>query len=180
MKAAAIFCRQSCCITKEARDGMRLSCQVNVKQDMEVEVPLNSSRLRSGIEVVSNDNVTTFIKEFVVRLPEERRLVSSLAVTFVSSPYETTGDFEGIEDRFKPDWDRFKVWDFKAVNTETAVRAYQWPLSSRGNIVMLNIRHHSSPDRSSPTGWKQVLLVSRPLTYSVANPVIRSLYQALW
>ena len=150
-------------ITKgEARDGMRLSCQVNVKQDMEVEVPAEFFSVKKWeCEVVSNDNVATFIKEFVVRLPEGETLdfESGGYIQIEVPPYETDySDFEGIEDRFKPDWDRFKVWDFKAVNTETAVRAYSMAnYPAEGNIVMLNIRIATPPpDRSSPTGWKQV------------------------
>ena len=146
----------------EARDGLRLSCQVNVKQDMEVEVPAEFFSVKKWeCEVVSNENVATFIKEFVVRLPEGETLDfgSGGYIQIEIPPYEANySDIEGIEDRFKPDWDRFNVWDFKAVNTETAVRAYSMAnYPAEGNIVMLNIRIATPPpDRSSPTGWKQV------------------------
>ena len=146
----------------EAREGMRLSCQVNVKQDMKIEVPAEVFSVKKWeCEVVSNDNVATFIKEFVVRLPEGETLdfESGGFIQIEVPPYECNySDFEGIEERFHPDWDRFKVWDFKAVNTETVVRAYSMANHpAEGNIIMLNIRVATPPpDRSSPTGWKQV------------------------
>jgi Na+-transporting NADH:ubiquinone oxidoreductase subunit F len=147
---------------REARDGMRLSCQVNVKQDMNIEVPPDVFSVKKWeCEVVSNDNVATFIKEFVVRLPPGETLdfESGGFIQIEVPPFECDfKDFEGIDERFHPDWDRFKVWDFKAVNTETIVRAYSMGNHpAEGDIIMLNIRIAvPPPDRSSPTGWKQV------------------------
>ena len=147
---------------REARDGMRLSCQVNVKQDMKVEVPPEVFSVKKlECEVVSNDNVATFIKEFVVRLPEGENLgfESGGFIQIEVPPFECDfKDFEGIDERFHPDWDRFRVWDFKAVNTETVVRAYSMGNHpAEGDIIMLNIRIATPPpDRGSPTGWKQV------------------------
>ncbi len=147
---------------REARDGMRLSCQVNVKQDMNIAVPPDVFSVKKWeCEVVSNDNVATFIKEFVVRLPPGETLdfESGGFIQIEVPPFECDfKDFEGIDERFHPDWDRFKVWDFKAVNTETIVRAYSMGNHpAEGDIIMLNIRIAvPPPDRSSPTGWKQV------------------------
>ncbi len=147
---------------REANDGMRLSCQVNVKQDMKVEVPPEVFSVKKWeCEVVSNDNVATFIKEFVVKLPAGETLdfESGGFIQIEVPPFECDfNDFEAIDERFHPDWDRFKVWDFKAVNTETVVRAYSMGNHpAEGDIIMLNIRIAvPPPDRSSPTGWKQV------------------------
>jgi Na+-transporting NADH:ubiquinone oxidoreductase subunit F len=147
---------------REANDGMRLSCQVNVKQDMKVEVPPEVFSVKKWeCEVVSNDNVATFIKEFVVKLPAGETLdfESGGFIQIEVPPFECDfKDFEAIDERFHPDWDRFKVWDFKAVNTETVVRAYSMGNHpAEGDIIMLNIRIAvPPPDRSSPTGWKQV------------------------
>ena len=147
---------------REAREGMRLSCQVNVKQDMNIAVPPDVFSVKKWeCEVVSNDNVATFIKEFVVRLPPGETLdfESGGFIQIEVPPFECDfKDFEGIDERFHPDWDRFKVWDFKAVNTETIVRAYSMGNHpAEGDIIMLNIRIAvPPPDRSSPTGWKQV------------------------
>ena len=144
---------------REAREGMRLSCQVNVKQDMNIAVPPDVFSVKKWeCEVVSNDNVATFIKEFVVRLPPGETLdfESGGFIQIEVPPFECDfKDFEGIDERFHPDWDRFKVWDFKAVNTETIVRAYSMGNHpAEGDIIMLNIRIAvPPPDRSSPTGW---------------------------
>ena len=120
---------------------------------------LPNSSVKSGNAVVPA--MLPHIKEFVVRLPEGETLDFETGgyIQIEIPPYEADySSFEGIEDRYKPDWDRFKVWDFKAVNTETAIRAYSMAnYPAEGNIVMLNIRVATPPpDRSSPTGWKQV------------------------
>ena len=147
---------------REAGEGMRLSCQVAVKEDMKIEVPPEVfSGKKWECEVVSNDNVATFIKEFVVKLPEGETMdfESGGFIQIEVPPFEADfKDFEDIDERFHPDWDRFRVWDFKAVNTETVVRAYSMGNHpAEGDIIMLNIRIATPPpDRSSPTGWKQV------------------------
>ena len=147
---------------REAREGMRLSCQVNVKQDMNIEVPPDVFSVKKWeCEVVSNDNVATFIKEFVVKLPEGETMdfESGGFIQIEVPPFECHfKDFEAIDERFHPDWDRFKCWDFKCVNTEPVIRAYSMANHpAEGDIIMLNIRiAMPPPDRSSPTGWKQV------------------------
>ncbi|NKB67003.1 MAG: NADH:ubiquinone reductase (Na(+)-transporting) subunit F [Candidatus Latescibacteria bacterium] len=146
---------------REAREGMRLSCQVNVKQDMKIEVPPEVFSVRKWeCEVVSNDNVATFIKELVLKLPEGETLdfESGGFIQIEVPPYECEYKNFDVDERFHEDWDRFKVWDFKAVNTETVFRAYSMANHpAEGNIVMLNIRIATPPpDRSSPTGWMQV------------------------
>ena len=147
---------------REAREGMRLSCQVNVKQDMNIEVPPDVFSVKKWeCEVVSNDNVATFIKEFVVKLPEGETLdfESGGFIQIEVPPFECDfKDFEAVDERFHPDWDRFKCWDFKCVNTEPVIRAYSMANHpAEGDIIMLNIRiAMPPPDRSSPTGWKQV------------------------
>jgi len=147
---------------REAREGMRLSCQVNVKQDMNIEVPPDVFSVKKWeCEVVSNDNVATFIKEFVVKPPEGETLDFEPGgfIQIEVPPFECDfKDFEAIDERFHPDWDRFKCWDFKCVNTEPVIRAYSMANHpAEGDIIMLNIRiAMPPPDRSSPTGWKQV------------------------
>ncbi len=149
-------------ITKrEAREGVRLSCQVNVKQDMEIEVPPEVFSVKKWeCEVVSNDNVATFIKEFIVKLPEGETLDFQPGgfIQIEVPPFECDfKDFEGIEERFHPDWDRFKVWDFKAVNTEPVFRAYSMANHpAEGDIIMLNIRIATPPPNREKGGWEDV------------------------
>ena len=143
-------------ITKrEAREGVRLSCQVNVKQDMKIEVPPEVFSVKKWeCEVVSNDNVATFIKEFVVKLPEGETLDFQPGgfIQIEVPPFECDfKDFEGIDERFHPDWDRFNVWDFKLVNTEPVFRAYSMANHpAEGDIIMLNIRIATPP----PDRWE--------------------------
>ena len=145
----------------EAREGERLSCQVNVKQDMDIEVPPEVFSVKKWeCEVVSNDNVATFIKEFVVKLPEGEIMdfESGGFIQIEVPPFECDfKDYEGIDERFHPDWDRFNVWDFKAVNKETVVRAYSMGNHpAEGNIIMLNIRIATPPPDRVNGGWMDV------------------------
>ena len=149
-------------ITKnEAREGVRLSCQVNVKQDMKIEVPPEVFSVKKWeCEVVSNDNVATFIKEFIVKLPEGETLDFQPGgfIQIEVPPFECDfKDFEGIDERFHPDWDRFNVWDFKLVNTEPVFRAYSMANHpAEGDIIMLNIRIATPPPDREKGGWEDV------------------------
>ena len=149
-------------ITKrEAREGVRLSCQVNVKQDMKIEVPPEVFSIKKWeCEVVSNDNVATFIKEFIVKLPEGETLDFQPGgfIQIEVPPFECDfKDFEGIDERFHPDWDRFNVWDFNLVNTESVFRAYSMANHpAEGDIIMLNIRIATPPPDREKGGWEDV------------------------
>ena len=149
-------------ITKrEASEGVRLSCQVNVKQDMKIEVPPEVFSVKKWeCEVVSNDNVATFIKEFIVKLPEGETLDFQPGgfIQIEVPPFECDfKDFEGIDERFHPDWDRFNVWDFKLVNTEPVFRAYSMANHpAEGDIIMLNIRIATPPPDREKGGWEDV------------------------
>ncbi len=146
---------------REAREGMRLSCQVNVKQDMKIEVPPEVFSVKKWeCEVVSNDNVATFIKEFVVKLPEGETIdfQSGGYVQIEIPPFECDfSDFEGVDERFHGDWDHLKVWDLKTVNPEPVERAYSMANHpAEGNIVMLNIRIACPPPDRAKGGWMDV------------------------
>ena len=145
---------------REALDGDRLSCQVSIKQDMSIEVPAEVfSVKRWDCEVVSNDNVATFIKELVLKLPEGETLdfESGGFVQIEVPPFECDfGGFE-VDDRFREDWDRFNVWNLRTVNQEPVFRAYSMANHpAEGNRVMLNIRIATPPiDRATGT-WMNV------------------------
>ena len=149
-------------ITKrEAHEGVRLSCQVNVKQDMKIEVPPEVFSIKKWeCEVVSNDNVATFIKEFIVKLPEGETLDFQPGgfIQIEVPPFECDfKDFEAIDERFHPDWDRFNVWDFNLVNTESVFRAYSMANHpAEGDIIMLNIRIATPPPDREKGGWMDV------------------------
>jgi len=135
---------------KERKEKVRLACQVKVKQDMKIELPEEIFGVQKFVgTVVSNDNVATFIKELVVRLPD------GVHMDFESGGYIqidvpkyscTFSDFD-IAEEYRPDWDHFKFWDIKAKNDEDDVfRAYSMANHpAEGNIVMLNIRIATPP-----------------------------------
>ncbi|MBN98624.1 MAG: NADH:ubiquinone reductase (Na(+)-transporting) subunit F [Gemmatimonadetes bacterium] len=149
-------------ITKgQAREGMRLSCQVSVKQNMKIEVPAEVFSVQKwDCEVVSNRNVATFIKELVLKLPEGENLnfQSGGFIQIDVPPFETNFSEFDIEEEFHEDWDRFRVWDLKTVNRETIFRAYSMANHpAEGNIVMLNIRIATPPPDREKGGWMDVM-----------------------
>lgn len=138
---------------KEIREGYRLSCQVTVKQDMEVQIPEEIFGVKKWeCEVISNNNVATFIKELVLKLPEGE-VVNFRAGGYVqlecpkyTIPYK---DFD-IEEKYRGDWERFNFFDIVAKNNEDGVvRAYSmanYP-EERG-ILKFNIRIATPPPGS--------------------------------
>lgn len=137
---------------REAREGYRLSCQVAVKQDMGVEVPAEAFETKKWeCTVKSNENVATFIKEFVLELPEGEQVdFKPGGYIQIDIPPHTVNykDFL-IQDEYHEDWDKFDVWRYVSVVDEPVVRAYSmanYP-GERG-IIMLNVRIASPPPRA--------------------------------
>lgn len=133
----------------EAADNWRLACQVKVRQDMKIKVPEEVFGIKKWeCEVIGNDNVATFIKEFVVQLPEGETLDFEPGGYIQIDVPATTVDFKDIsvEDKFRDDWDNFNMWDLKMVNDEPIFRAYSMANHpAEGNIVKLNIRIATPP-----------------------------------
>ena len=154
---------------KEIADNWRLGCQIKVKNDMTVKVPEEIFGIKKWeCEVVSNYNVASFIKEFVVRLPEGENLDFEAGGYIQVDVPATTVDFKNIDitshpklgkapDEFKEEWDKFKLWDLKMVNPEPLFRAYSMANHpAEGNIVMLNIRIATPPFDRKKGGWMDV------------------------
>lgn len=139
---------------KEIKDNWRLGCQVKVKSDMSIQMDETILGVKKWeCEVVSNENVATFIKEFVVKLPEGEHLnFKSGGYIQIDVPkYDVKfADYE-VEDRFRGDWDKFKMWDLACKNDEETMRAYSMAnYPAEGDIVMLNVRIATPPfDRAS-------------------------------
>jgi Na+-transporting NADH:ubiquinone oxidoreductase subunit F len=137
----------------EAKEGWRLACQVKVKEDMKIRVPDEVFGIKKWeCTVASNKNVATFIKEFVVNLPEGETLdFQSGGYIQIDVPeYKNLKyrDF-AIEEEYHPDWDQFKIWDNVANNPEECFRAYSMANHpAEGNRVMLNIRIATPPPRT--------------------------------
>ena len=97
----------------EARDGWRLSCQTAVKQDMKIEVPAEIFGVkRWECEVVSNDNVATFIKELVLKLPEGEEVDFRAGgfVQFEIDPYDIDYKDIDVDEEYRGDWEKFGVF----------------------------------------------------------------------
>lgn len=140
---------------KEQQNHWRLGCQVKVREDMHIGVPHEVFGIKKWeCEVVSNHNVATFIKEFVVKLPEGEALDfrSGGYIQIDVPPIEVDfGKEIAVEEEYREDWDKFKMWDLKMKNGEEVVRAYSMANHpAESNIIMLNIRIATPPwDRKS-------------------------------
>lgn len=135
---------------KQVQENWRLGCQVKVRNDMKIEIPAEIFGIKKWeCEVVSNHNVATFIKEFVIKLPEGERL------DFRSGGYiqiDVPGGIEvnyadmAVEDEYRDEWDKFDMWSLKMKNPEPIYRAYSMANHpAEGNIIMLNIRIATPP-----------------------------------
>ena len=134
---------------KEQQNDWRLGCQVKIREDMAIKVPEAVMGIRKWeCEVISNHNVATFIKEFVVRLPEGESLdfppggyiqidVPKYSISFT--------DFI-IEEEYKNDWDKFKMWELNVHNNEETYRAYSMAnYPAEKALIKLNIRIATPP-----------------------------------
>jgi len=157
---------------KQIKAGMRLGCQVKVKEDLKIRIPDSTLSVKKvECEVISNHNVASFIKEFTVRIPEGEHL------DFKSGEYiqidipKGVFDYKDIEvdEPYKATWERFGFFDLKCVNPEPTVRAYSMAsYPAEGQIIKLNVRIATPPfDPNAPKGSNKLLPV---------NPGIASSY----
>lgn len=152
----------------EAKEGCRLSCQVKVKQNMQIEIPAEVFHVkRWTCKVRSNHNVATFIKEFVLELPpgEEVPFRAGGYIQIECPPH--TVDYKDIvvEDEYRGDWDKFNLWRMKSVCTEKVERAYSMAnYPEEKGIIMLNVRIATPPPRApegTPPGIMSSYIFSR-------------------
>lgn len=134
---------------KEQQNNWRLGCQVKVREDIVVKVPESVLGIKKWeCEVVSNKNVATFIKEFVVRLPEGEHLIFNPGeyIQIDVPRYEAKyADFE-IGEEYREDWDKYKMWDLTGRNSEETFRAYSMAnYPAEKNLIKLNIRIATPP-----------------------------------
>ena len=135
--------------SRERNDGWRLSCQVPVKSDMKIEVPEEIFGVKEWeCEVISNENVATFIKELVLKLPEGENVDFRAGgyVQLEAPAYEIDYKSFDIQEEYHSDWDKFKIWDNKSINTEPVIRAYSMAnYPEEKGIIKFNIRIASPP-----------------------------------
>jgi len=134
---------------KEAREGVRLSCQVPVKQNMRIEIPPEVFNVKQWVCTVrSNHNAATFIKELILEVPQGEQ-VNFRAGGFIQveiQPHTVYYKDFIIEDEYKSDWDKFNMWQYVSKVDEPVVRAYSMAnYPDEKGIIMLNIRIASPP-----------------------------------
>ncbi|MBF6598016.1 MAG: NADH:ubiquinone reductase (Na(+)-transporting) subunit F [Fermentimonas sp.] len=146
---------------KEQLNYWRLSCQVKVKEDMKVVVPDEIFGIKEWeCEVISNKNVASFIKEFVVKLPESETIdfkpgsYSQIRVPkFEAIKFK---DFD-IDEKYRSEWDKFQMWDLVCKNEEDTSRAYSMAnFPAEGNIITLNVRVATPPFDRAKNTWMNV------------------------
>ena len=144
---------------RDAADHYRLSCQVAVKQDMVVQVPDEVFGVkRYECTVVSNRNVSSFIKEFVVALPEGEELEFRAGgyIQIECPPHNIKYTDFDIDERFRDEWDRYNLWKYESHVKKPETRAYSmasFPLEK--TVIKLNVRIATPPpgaDDSVPPG----------------------------
>lgn len=145
---------------KEQQNDWRLGCQVKVREDMKIAIPPEIFGIKKWeCEVVSNHNVATFIKEFVVKLPEGEKLDFKSGGYIQIDVPKCQVDYKDIEveDEYKEDWDKFNMWDLKMKNPEPIFRAYSMANHpAEDNIIMLNVRIATPPFDRKTGGFMKV------------------------
>ncbi len=152
---------------KQIANHWRLGCQVKVKDNLSIEIPASALSVKKlECEVISNDNVATFIKEFTVKLPEGEHLEfkSGEYIQIDIPAYEL--DFKDIEvsDEYKADWEKFGFFNLHSSNPVATVRAYSMAsYPGEKGIIKLNVRIATPPfDRSVPRELGPKLLPVNP------------------
>ncbi len=134
---------------REAREHVRLACQVAVKQNLKIRVPDEVFGVKKWeCAVRSNHNVATFIKELVLELPAGETLDFRAGgyIQIECPPHKVSfRDFD-IEEKYRGDWDRFNLWRYESNCTEPVIRAYSMAnYPEENDIVMLNVRIATPP-----------------------------------
>jgi Na+-transporting NADH:ubiquinone oxidoreductase subunit F len=145
---------------KEAHNSWRLGCQVKVRDSLKIGVPAEIFGIKKWeCEVVSNESVATFIKEFVVKLPEGEHMDFRSGGYIQIDVPKTEVHYKDmiIGDEYKGDWDKFGMWDLVMKNPEPIYRAYSMANHpAEGDIVMLNIRVATPPWDPKTKGFMKV------------------------
>ena len=145
---------------KQQQEHWRLACQVKVKDNLKIQIPEEILGIKKWeCEVVSNHNVASFIKEFVVKLPEGEQLKFKSGSYIQIDVPKIEVDFKDmdVDDRFKSEWDKFKLWGLHMSNPEPTYRAYSMANHpAEGNIIMLNIRIATPPFDKQKGDWMSV------------------------
>lgn len=151
---------------KEQQDHWRLGCQVKIKEDCSVGIPASALDVKEWeCEVISNRNVATFIKEFIVALPKGAHMdfipgsYAQIKIPEYEMDYDRDIDKSLIGDEYLPAWQKFDLFGLKCRNTETTVRAYSMAnYPEEGDRIMLTVRIATPPFKPKPqVGFQDVM-----------------------
>ena len=142
---------------KQIKAGWRLGCQVKVKDNLKIQVAESALSVKKlECEVISNQNVATFIKEFTVKLPEGEHIdfKSGEYIQIDIPEYEADFSEMGVDPIYMGDWEKYGITSLKFKNTEPTVRAYSMAsYPGEKNIIKLNVRIATPPfDKTQPKG----------------------------
>ena len=189
---------------KQIKDHWRLGCQVKVKSDLEVKVDQAALDVKEWeCEVISNKNVATFIKEFIVQLPKGEHMnfipgsYAQIRIPKYEMDYDKDIDKSLIGEEYLPAWEKFGLFTLKAKNTEDTVRAYSMAnYPEEGDRFMLTVRIATPPFKPKPqVGFQNVppgiassyifslkpgdkVLMSGP--YGDFHPIVDSKAEMIW
>ena len=145
---------------KEQMNSWRLACQVKVKDNLKMEIPQEVLGVKKWeCEVVSNRNVATYIKEFIVKLPEGENLDFKSGGYIQIDVPKIDVDFKDmdVDEIFREEWEKYNMFDLKMSNPEPTFRAYSMANHpAEGNIIMLNIRIATPPFDRAAGGFQKV------------------------
>ena len=169
---------------KEMKEHWRLACQCKVKTDMDITVPASALSVKEWeCEVISNRNVATFIKEFIVALPPGEHMdflpgsYAQIKIPPSETDYAKDIDRDLIGEQYLPAWEKFGLFGLKCRNTETTVRAYSMAnYPAEGDRIMLTVRIATPPFKPKPeVGFQDV---SGP--YGDFHPIFDSENEMMW
>ncbi len=151
---------------REQKEGWRLGCQVKARGDMAIELPASVLDVKEWeCEVISNRNVATFIKEFIVALPKGEHMnflpgsYAQIRIPKYSMDYDKDIDKALIGDEYLPAWQKFGLFGLKCHNDEETVRAYSMAnYPAEGDRIMLTVRIATPPFKPKPqVGFQDVM-----------------------
>ena len=151
---------------KQQKEHWRLACQTKVKEDMQVKVPEEVLGVKEyECEVISNKNVATFIKEFIVQLPKGAHMdfipgsYAQIKIPTFEMDYDKDIDKDMIGKEYLPAWEKFGLFGLKCKNTEPTIRAYSMAnYPAEGDRFMLTVRIATPPFKPKPqVGFMDVM-----------------------
>ncbi len=141
---------------KDAKVDWRLACQVKVRENMDITIPNEIFSIQKWeCTVISNNNVATFIKELVLKLPDGE-ILNFQAGGYIQidiPKYELKFTEFHVEQEYRDEWDKYKIWELDSKNEENIFRAYSIANHpAEANIIKLNVRISTPP----PPLWDSV------------------------